>query len=140
MLILLIFYLFDKIFLLIFSILTSVLILFGLIPEFSGYMAPEYLMFGNLSVRADVFSFGVVILELISGQRNSSFNLPADAENLLDWVRMNSKSFVVHEDNYYTNMCLLSSDAESIIPMSHQENCYTKICSSVQLTNGSLSK
>lgn len=106
MLILLIFYLFDKIFLLIFSILTSVLILFGLIPEFSGYMAPEYLMFGNLSVRADVFSFGVVILELISGQRNSSFNLPADAENLLDWVRMNSKSFLWFTKTTIIRICV----------------------------------
>lgn len=50
-------------------------------------MAPEYVMHGHLSVKADVFSFGVVILELISGQRNSSFNLDVDAQNLLDWVR-----------------------------------------------------
>lgn len=44
-------------------------------------------MHGHLSVKADVFSFGVVILELISGQRNSSFNVDVDAQNLLDWVR-----------------------------------------------------
>lgn len=50
-------------------------------------MAPEYVMHGHLSVKADVFSFGVVILELISGQKNSSFNLDVDAQNLLDWVR-----------------------------------------------------
>lgn len=50
-------------------------------------MAPEYVMHGHLSVKADVFSFGVVILELISGQRNSSFNVDVDAQNLLDWVR-----------------------------------------------------
>jgi len=58
-----------------------------LIRENSGYMAPEYVMHGHLSVKADVFSFGVLILELISGQRNSSFNLNVDAQNLLDWVR-----------------------------------------------------
>lgn len=52
----------------------------------NGYMAPEYVMHGHLSVKADVFSFGVVILELISGQRNSSFNLDVDAQNLLDWA------------------------------------------------------
>ena len=50
-------------------------------------MAPEYVMHGHLTVKADVFSFGVVVLELISGQRNSSFNLNVDAQNLLDWVR-----------------------------------------------------
>lgn len=52
----------------------------------SGYMAPEYLMHGYLSKAADVFSFGVLVLELISGQRNNSFNLDVDAQNLLDWV------------------------------------------------------
>lgn len=51
-------------------------------------MAPEYVMHGNLSVKADVFSYGVLVLELITGQRNSSFNLDVDAQNLLDWVRV----------------------------------------------------
>lgn len=51
-------------------------------------MAPEYVMHGHLSVKADVFSFGVLVLELISGQRNSTFNLSLDAQNLLDWVRL----------------------------------------------------
>ncbi|PPD89574.1 hypothetical protein GOBAR_DD13487 [Gossypium barbadense] len=51
----------------------------------NGYMAPEYVMHGQLSVKADVFSFGVLVLELISGQKNSSFNLNVDAQNLLDW-------------------------------------------------------
>ncbi|XP_021727271.1 putative receptor-like protein kinase At4g00960 isoform X2 [Chenopodium quinoa] len=52
----------------------------------NGYMAPEYVMHGHLSVKADVFSFGVLMLELISGQRNSSYNLSLDAQNLLDWA------------------------------------------------------
>ncbi|XP_065857607.1 cysteine-rich receptor-like protein kinase 43 [Euphorbia lathyris] len=52
----------------------------------NGYMAPEYVMHGHLSVKADVFSFGVVVLELISGQRNSAFNQSLEAQNLLDWA------------------------------------------------------
>ncbi|KAG8503534.1 hypothetical protein CXB51_001503 [Gossypium anomalum] len=52
----------------------------------NGYMAPEYVMNGRLSAKADVFSFGVVVLELISGQRNSSFNLDVDAHSLLEWI------------------------------------------------------
>ncbi|PPS19166.1 hypothetical protein GOBAR_AA01401 [Gossypium barbadense] len=52
----------------------------------NGYMAPEYVMNGRLSVKADVFSFGVVVLELVSGQRNSSFNLDVDAHSLLEWA------------------------------------------------------
>ncbi|KAI9126295.1 hypothetical protein K1719_002716 [Acacia pycnantha] len=52
----------------------------------NGYMAPEYMMYGHLSTKADVFSFGVLILEIISGQRNLSFNLDVDAQNLMDWA------------------------------------------------------
>lgn len=50
-------------------------------------MAPEYVMHGKLSVKADVYSFGVLVLELISGQKNSSFSLDADSQSLLEWVR-----------------------------------------------------
>ncbi|KAL9241921.1 hypothetical protein vseg_015976 [Gypsophila vaccaria] len=52
----------------------------------NGYMAPEYVMHGHLSVKADVFSFGVLMLELISGQRNSTYNPSLDSQNLLDWA------------------------------------------------------
>lgn len=51
----------------------------------NGYMAPEYMMHGHLTVKADVFSFGVLVLELITGHRNSSFNFD-NAINLLDWA------------------------------------------------------
>lgn len=63
----------------------------------SGYMAPEYIMHGRLSVKADVFSFGVVVLELISGKKNSTFD-QEDCPNLLEWVRTdhNSTYFVVN--------------------------------------------
>ncbi|MCD7472086.1 hypothetical protein HAX54_013021 [Datura stramonium] len=52
----------------------------------NGYMAPEYVMYGNLSVKADVFSFGVVVLELISGQKNSTFNRDPDSRSLIEWA------------------------------------------------------
>ncbi|KAK6133320.1 hypothetical protein DH2020_032983 [Rehmannia glutinosa] len=38
-----------------------------------GYMAPEYAMGGRFSEKSDVFSFGVLVLEIISGRRNSSY-------------------------------------------------------------------
>ncbi|KAL5206167.1 hypothetical protein ABZP36_034376 [Zizania latifolia] len=52
----------------------------------NGYMAPEYLMHGALSTKADVFSFGVLVLEIVSGRKNSTFVPPpdSDADNLLD--------------------------------------------------------
>ncbi|CAH1427267.1 unnamed protein product [Lactuca virosa] len=37
-----------------------------------GYMSPEYAMRGVFSIKSDIFSFGVLILEIISGRRNSS--------------------------------------------------------------------
>ncbi|XAR72217.1 Non-specific serine/threonine protein kinase [Bertholletia excelsa] len=52
----------------------------------NGYMAPEYSLHGYLSPKADVFSFGVLVLELISGQKNSSFIPTVDAQNLLEWA------------------------------------------------------
>jgi hypothetical protein len=38
-----------------------------------GYMSPEYAMEGTFSIKSDVFSFGVLVLEIISGRRNASF-------------------------------------------------------------------
>ncbi|XP_017254222.2 cysteine-rich receptor-like protein kinase 10 [Daucus carota subsp. sativus] len=48
-----------------------------------GYMSPEYAMHGDYSVRSDVFSFGVLVLEIISGKRNSSFYQSNHAGDLL---------------------------------------------------------
>ncbi|XP_028806142.1 putative receptor-like protein kinase At4g00960 [Neltuma alba] len=36
-----------------------------------GYMSPEYLMYGQFSEKSDIFSFGVIILEIISSRRNA---------------------------------------------------------------------
>ncbi|XP_062009541.1 G-type lectin S-receptor-like serine/threonine-protein kinase B120 isoform X2 [Rosa rugosa] len=38
-----------------------------------GYMSPEYARYGHFSVKLDVFSFGVLLLEIVSGKRNASF-------------------------------------------------------------------
>ncbi|KAF5206495.1 Cysteine-rich receptor-like protein kinase, partial [Thalictrum thalictroides] len=50
-----------------------------------GYMAPEYAMHGQFSVKSDVFSFGVLILETITGRKNS-FHESECAGDLLSYV------------------------------------------------------
>ena len=37
----------------------------------SGYMSPEYAVFGKFSIKSDVFSFGVILLEIVNGKKNS---------------------------------------------------------------------
>ncbi|BAF21809.2 Os07g0541200 [Oryza sativa Japonica Group] len=53
---------------------------------FSGYMAPEYAMRGQYSVKSDAFSFGVMILEIVTGRRNSSFSNSEQSIDLLSLV------------------------------------------------------
>ncbi|WJX30580.1 hypothetical protein P8452_19102 [Trifolium repens] len=48
-----------------------------------GYMSPEYAMEGLYSVKSDVFSFGVLLLEIICGKRNSGFYLGEHGQSLL---------------------------------------------------------
>ncbi|CAN1220404.1 G-type lectin S-receptor-like serine/threonine-protein kinase At4g03230 [Linum perenne] len=53
---------------------------------FIGYMSPEYALDGNFSIKSDVFSFGVVLLEIISGQRNTRFYKSDNVVSLLGHV------------------------------------------------------
>ncbi|KAG4957620.1 hypothetical protein JHK84_043556 [Glycine max] len=51
-------------------------------------MAPEYAMEGLFSVKSDVFSFGVLVLEIICGKKNSGFYLSEcgqGLENMVCW-------------------------------------------------------
>lgn len=48
-----------------------------------GYMAPEYAMDGIFSVKSDVFSFGVLVLEIVSGKKNRGFYHANNQLNLL---------------------------------------------------------
>jgi serine/threonine protein kinase len=51
------------------------------------YLAPEYASSGKLTDRSDVFSFGVVLLELITGQKPVDQTRPPGQESLVEWVR-----------------------------------------------------
>ncbi|GKV34541.1 hypothetical protein SLEP1_g42907 [Rubroshorea leprosula] len=54
-----------------------------------GYMAPEYAMHGQFSIKSDVFSFGVLLLEIVSGQKNSCFRNGENIEDLLSYAWKN---------------------------------------------------
>lgn len=55
----------------------------------SGYMAPEYALHGLLSVKSDVFSYGVLVLEIVSGRKNQNPRLGSDMADLLSYVSLN---------------------------------------------------
>ncbi|XP_074309535.1 proline-rich receptor-like protein kinase PERK8 isoform X2 [Silene latifolia] len=52
-----------------------------------GYMAPEYATTGKLTEKSDVYSYGVVLLELITGRRPVDESQPLGDESLVEWAR-----------------------------------------------------
>jgi hypothetical protein len=50
-------------------------------------MAPEYAMRGQLSMKADVYSFGMLVLEIVSGRKVSDIDLPQETQSLSEWVK-----------------------------------------------------
>ncbi|KAK9059754.1 hypothetical protein SSX86_020458 [Deinandra increscens subsp. villosa] len=48
-----------------------------------GYISPEYAVYGRFSIKSDVFSFGVLVLEIISGKKNREFSHEDHNDNLL---------------------------------------------------------
>ncbi|GER52999.1 S-locus lectin protein kinase family protein [Striga asiatica] len=73
-----------------------------------GYMAPEYAMEGRFSEKSDVFSLGVLIIEIITGRRNTSFQSQQGSVNLLGhvwklWNEGNIAAFIdprIYNENY----------------------------------------
>ncbi|KAI4337199.1 hypothetical protein L6164_015644 [Bauhinia variegata] len=52
-----------------------------------GYAAPEYIMTGHLTTKSDVYSYGVVLLELLTGKRVVDKTRPSREQNLVEWAR-----------------------------------------------------
>jgi hypothetical protein len=64
-----------------------------------GYMAPEYALRGQLTEKADVFSFGVLVLEIISGRKNQG--LPQHMEFLNETVWLMSLSSLMFKEEIF---------------------------------------
>ncbi|CAL1376027.1 unnamed protein product [Linum trigynum] len=52
-----------------------------------GYAAPEYIETGHLTIHSDLWSFGVVLYEILTGRRSLERNRPTGEQKLLDWVK-----------------------------------------------------
>jgi len=52
-----------------------------------GYCAPEYAMTGQLTLKSDIYSFGVVLLEIITGRKAIDNSKAAGEQNLVQWAR-----------------------------------------------------
>ncbi|XP_073267434.1 serine/threonine-protein kinase PCRK1 [Populus alba] len=77
-----------------------------------GYAAPEYVQTGRLTAKSDVWSFGVVMYELITGRRAVERNLPRGEQKLLEWVKpfvSDSKKFHLIVDPRLEGQCCIKS-------------------------------
>lgn len=52
-----------------------------------GYAAPEYVQTGHLYVKSDVYGFGVVLVEMLTGLRALDTNRPSNQHNLVEWIK-----------------------------------------------------
>ena len=75
-------------------------------------MAPEYALWGYLTYKADVYSFGIVALEIVTGKHNMSHGPEGNFACLLDWV---SHKMCIHLElllllefnlSLYGNLCI----------------------------------
>ncbi|XP_028113529.1 G-type lectin S-receptor-like serine/threonine-protein kinase At4g27290 [Camellia sinensis] len=76
-----------------------------------GYMSPEYILRGLFSMKSDVFSFGVLVLEIVSEQQNRKFRHPNHTRNLLGhgwklWIEGNAINLV--DEKLETSTMLMS--------------------------------
>ncbi|TVU38675.1 hypothetical protein EJB05_12059, partial [Eragrostis curvula] len=101
-----------------------------------GYMAPEYAMFGNVSPKIDVFSFGVLLLEIVTGRSNGSSNDPDSDVHLLTevwnyWTKGRALQLVQQSQHGYSESRALRCIHIGLLCVQHHPNDRPKISSVV---------
>ncbi|CAI9296106.1 unnamed protein product [Lactuca saligna] len=81
-----------------------------------GYISPEYAVHGCFSIKSDVFSFGVVVLEIVSGKKNRGFSHEAHSDNLLGhaWRLYKEDKSIELLSAFVRNSCVVSEVLRSI--------------------------
>jgi serine/threonine protein kinase len=64
-------------------------------PFLRGYLAPEYAIRGQLTKKADVYSFGVLLLEIVSGRWHTDPRLPLQDQFLLETVKNTFRKYIL---------------------------------------------
>ncbi|KAL0925232.1 hypothetical protein M5K25_003550 [Dendrobium thyrsiflorum] len=81
-----------------------------------GYVDPEYAMTGHLLVKSDVYSYGVVLLELLTGRKPIDMSQPPGQENLVAWTR-----------SLLTNIEGLQTIIDPVLSANYSQNSVAKV-------------
>lgn len=88
-------------------------------------MAPEYAMGGIFSEKSDVFSFGVLLLEIVTGRQCTSFFLDENGLTLLRYVSI--YSFILQNQTYFSTVREISYTSFPSLLFSRHGNYGTKV-------------
>ncbi|GJX31226.1 G-type lectin S-receptor-like serine/threonine-protein kinase [Tanacetum coccineum] len=90
-----------------------------------GYISPEYAVHGRFSIKSDVFSFGVMVLEIVSGKKNREFSHEDHRDNLLGhaWRLYKEKKSIEIISESLRSSCVVSEVLRSIhVALSYVQN------------------